>query len=90
LEKGQRNFELIHSLITDAQSRGEVTSAFTSDELTRGIYGMFNLQVMGYLVDQRQEIDDVRARQIVRLFFEGAGIRGGVRSQESGVRGEKK
>src|SRR4030095_16898246 len=79
LEKGQRNFELIHSLIPDAQSGGEVTSAFTSDELTRGIYGMFNLQVMGYLVDQRQEIDDVRARQIVRLFFEGAGIRAGVR-----------
>jgi len=72
LEKGQRNFEFIHGLIKEAQSRGELTGKFSSDELARGILGIFSLQVMGYLVDQRQEIGRQRAERIVELFLEGA------------------
>ena len=72
LEKGQRNFELIHGLIKEAQARGELTPKFSSDELARGILGNFNLQVMGYIVGQWQEIDRQRAERIVELFLEGA------------------
>ena len=72
MEKGQRNFDLIHGLIREAQGRGELARKFSSDELTRGIYGIFSLYVMGYLVDQRQEVDRKRAEQIVELFLEGA------------------
>ena len=72
LEKGQRNFDLIYGLINAAQSKGELTTGFSTDELTRGIYGMFNLHVMGYLVDQRQQLDAQKARRIVDLFLDGA------------------
>ena len=72
MEKGQRNFDFIHSLIKEAQAGGELTDKFNSDELTRGIYGMFSLHVMGYLVDPRQQLDAQKAKRIVELFLEGA------------------
>jgi AcrR family transcriptional regulator len=72
MEKGQRNFDFIHSLIEQGQARAELTGKFSSDELTRGIYGMFNLHVMGYLVDPRQQLDAQKAKRIVELFLEGA------------------
>jgi AcrR family transcriptional regulator len=95
LEKGQRNFDLVFALIKEAQARGEVTQEFSTDELTRGIYGMFNLYVMGYIVDPRMQLDDERAERIVELFLRGAGVRGegsgghGARSRETGVRRQR-
>jgi AcrR family transcriptional regulator len=76
MEKGQRNFDIIVGLIKKAQERGEVSGEFTTDELARGIYGMFSLHVMEYIVNPRSQLDGDRAVRIVKLYFRGAQGRG--------------
>jgi AcrR family transcriptional regulator len=74
-EKGRRNYELIRSLIAQGQATGELDSRFGVDDLAMGIYGQLNTYVMVRLLVPECPLDRWTARQIVRLFLEGAGCR---------------
>ena len=71
-EKGRRNFEFIRSLIELGQTSGELDRRFTADELAMGIYGQLNSYVMVRLLVPDCPLDRQAAKQIVRLFLEGA------------------
>ena len=88
LGKGRRNFEFIRSLIEAGQSSGELDRRFNVDELAMGIYGQLNSYVMGRLLVPDCPLDRRTAKQIVRLFLEGAarrqnGVNGAVRAASS-------
>jgi len=71
-EKGRRNFEFIRSLIELGQTSGELDRRFTTDELAMGIYGQLNSYVLVRLLVPDCPLDRQAAKQIVRLFLEGA------------------
>ena len=71
-EKGKRTFDFIRSLIESGQASGELDSRFSVEELAMGIYGQFNSHVMVRLLVPECPLDRQRAKQIVRLFLEGA------------------
>ena len=71
-EKGRRNFEFIRMLIQDGQAAGELDRRFSLDELTMGIFGQLNTYVMIRLMTPECPLDRQAAKQIVRLFLEGA------------------
>jgi AcrR family transcriptional regulator len=71
-EKGKRNFEFLRSLIEQGQQSGELAAEYDPDELTMGIYGQLNTYVMIRLLAPDCPLDRQTARQIVRLFFNGA------------------
>jgi len=71
-KKGRRNFEFIRSLVKEGQTSGELDRCFSADELAMGIYGQLNTYVMVRLLVPDCPLDRQAARQIVRLFLEGA------------------
>jgi AcrR family transcriptional regulator len=71
-EKGRRNFEFIRGLIEEGQASGELNRRFSSEELAMGIYGQLNSYVMIRLLTPDCPLNRDTARQIVRLFLEGA------------------
>ena len=71
-EKGRHNFEFIRSLIERGQASGELSRAFDADELAMGIFSQFNMYVLIGLMVPDCPLDRKSARQIVRLFLEGA------------------
>lgn len=79
-EKGKRVFEFIRKLIESGQASGELDESFSVDELAMGIYGQFNSHVMVRLLMPDCQLDRQRARQIVRLFLEGAAARSATRN----------
>jgi AcrR family transcriptional regulator len=68
LEKGRRNFEFVRSLIELGQASGELDPPM-------GIYGQLNSYVMVRLLVPDCPLDRRTAKQIVRLFLEGAACR---------------
>jgi len=74
-EKGRRNFEFVRSLIEDAQEAGELNGHFNADELTMGIYGQLNNSIILRLLVPDCPLNRQTARQMVRLFLEGAAPR---------------
>ena len=74
-EKGHRNFTFIRSLVEAGQAAGELDRRFTADELAMGIYGQLNTYVMVRLLVPACPLDRQTARQIVRLFLDGAAKR---------------
>jgi AcrR family transcriptional regulator len=75
LEKGRRNFEFVRSLIELGQASGELDPRFGVDDLAMGIYGQLNSYVMVRLLVPDCPLDRRTAKQIVRLFLEGAACR---------------
>ena len=75
-EKGKRTFDFIRSLMEAGQASGELERGFTVDELAMGIYGQLNSHVMVRLLVPECPLDRRTARQIVRLFMDGAAGRG--------------
>jgi AcrR family transcriptional regulator len=71
-EKGRRNYEFVRSLIEQGQASGELDRRFAADELAMGIYGQLNSYVMVRLLVPDCPLDRQAAKQIVRLFLEGA------------------
>jgi AcrR family transcriptional regulator len=71
-EKGRRNYDFIRSLIEQGQASGELDRHFSVDDLAMGIYGQLNSYVMVRLLVPDCPLDRRTARQIVRLFLEGA------------------
>ena len=72
-EKGRRNFEFLRQLVESGQRAGELTRKFTPDELTMGIYGQLNSYVMIRLLVPDCPLNRQTAKQVVRLFLNGAG-----------------
>jgi len=72
LDRCERNFEFIHSLMKDALKRGELDSRFESLELALGFYGQMNLYLMSHLLMPDQPLDRRTAGRIVDLFLAGA------------------
>jgi AcrR family transcriptional regulator len=71
-EKGRRNFEFVRELIEAGQAAGELEPSFSADELAMGIYGQLNSYVMIRLLIPDCPLDQQTAKQIVRLFLQGA------------------
>ena len=71
-EKGKRNFEFVRSLMEQGQKSGELDRGFNPDELTMGLYGQLNSYVMIRLLVPDCPLNRHTARQIVRLFLNGA------------------
>jgi AcrR family transcriptional regulator len=74
-EKGRRNYDFVRSLIEQGQVAGELDRRFTVDDLAMGIYGQLNSYVMVRLLVPDCPLDQRTARQIVRLFLQGAARR---------------
>jgi len=72
-EKCQRNFEFVHALIKTAQENGELNRHFGSQELAFGFYGLVNFYLVGHLVCDECQPDQLTAKRIVELFLAGAG-----------------
>jgi AcrR family transcriptional regulator len=82
-EKGRRNFEFLRSLVEEGQASGQLSQDFTADELTMGIYGQLNSYVMIRLLVPDCPLNRQTAKQVVRLFLEGAGRRPGAQKNGS-------
>src|SRR5580704_16960865 len=76
-EKCERNFEFVHSVIKSAQKNGELDRHFDSMELAMGFYGQVNFYLVGHLVCEDCQPDQLTAGRIVELFLAGAGAKSG-------------
>ena len=74
-DKCERNFEFVHSLMQQAQARGDLDRRFASRELAFGFYGLANFYVVSHLVRPEAVPDQQGAKRIVDLFLTGAGVR---------------
>jgi AcrR family transcriptional regulator len=73
-EKGKRTFDFFRALIQAGQEAGDLDRRFSVEELAMGIYGQLNSQIMVRLLADCP-LNRQTAKQIVRLFLEGAGAR---------------
>jgi AcrR family transcriptional regulator len=74
-EKRKRNFEFIQSLLEEGQKTGELASTFTSEELAMSIHGQLITSIVMRLLAPDCPATRQTARQMVRLFLEGAAPR---------------
>ena len=74
-EKCERNFELVHSLIKEAQKNGELDRRFDSQKLTISFYGVANFYLVTHLVCPDFKTDKQTAARVVDLFLNGAGAK---------------
>jgi AcrR family transcriptional regulator len=88
-EKCERNFEFIQSLIKRALKNGELDGQFDSQELAFGFYGLVNFYLVGHLVCEDCEPDDLTAGRIVELFLAGAGPKAGATVLKQKKQGRK-
>jgi AcrR family transcriptional regulator len=72
-QKCERNFEFVHSLFRTAQKNGEVDERFDIKELACGFLGLAHFHLVGHLVFDELQPDQLTARQVVELFLTGAG-----------------
>ena len=75
VDRCERNFEFVHSLIKAAVKRGEFDTRFDSRELAFGFYGQANAYLMTQLLMPRSELNRTKAERIVDLFLTGAGAK---------------
>lgn len=75
LDRCERNFEFVHSLLKEAQQRGELDRRFDSRELAYGIYGQANFYLMAHLVVAGCVLNRPAAERIIDLFLSGAGAK---------------
>jgi AcrR family transcriptional regulator len=68
----ERNFEFLHDLIKQGQTRGELGQRFTSNELAYGFYGQANVYLMTLLLTPESDFNRQTAERIVDLFMSGA------------------
>jgi AcrR family transcriptional regulator len=76
--QGHRHFEFIQQLIAEGQATGELSRAFTAEQLAFAIYGQMNIAVISNLLHPDCQLDRAKAGQLVALFLDGA--RAGVRT----------
>ena len=73
VDKCERNFEFLHSLMKQALETGELSSKFTSRELAFGFYGQANSYLMANLMVANCRLNRTTAERVVELFLTGAG-----------------
>jgi AcrR family transcriptional regulator len=83
LDRCERNFEFIHTLMKDALARGELDARFDSRELALGFDGQMILYLMSHLLLQDQVLDRRTATRIVNLFLAG-GAAGALKKMAAG------
>jgi len=88
-EKCERNFEFVHSVIKQAQKNGELDKHFDSQELAMGFYGQVNFYLVGHLVCEDCQPDQLTAGRIVELFLAGAGPKSGATNSKKSTKGRK-
>ncbi len=88
-EKCQRNFEFVHDLLQRAQQAGELDRHFGSQELAFGFYGLVNFYLVGHLVCEDCQPDQLTAKRIVELFLAGAGPKSGAKHPKPTTKGRK-
>ena len=88
-EKCHRNYEFIHALIKLAQKNGELDKHFDSQELAMGFYGQANFYMVGHLVCEDCQPDELTARRIVELFLAGAGPKSAAENPKHSTKGRK-
>ena len=71
----ERNFELVHTVIKQGLTRGELDDRFDSGKLAFGFYGQANAYLMMHLLTPETQLDRAMAGRIVDLFFSGAGAK---------------
>jgi len=72
LDKCQRNFDVVHSLVKQALARGELDRRFDSRELAYGFYGQGNFYIVSHLMMPNYLLNRRAAERIVDLFLAGA------------------
>ena len=72
VEKCERNFEFIHSLIKKERGAAGLDRRFGSKELAFGVYGLMNVYIMSHLVLPEGRLNRPTAERIVKLFLSGA------------------
>ena len=75
LDKCQRNFDVVHSLVKQALARGELDRRFDSRELAYGFYGQGNFYIVSHLMMPNYRLNRRAAERIVDLFLAGAGAK---------------
>lgn len=89
-EKCERNFEFVHNLIKRALKNCELNRHFDSRELAFGFYGLVNFYLVGHLVCEECQPDDLTAKRVVELFLAGAGPKSGAENLKPKTKGRKK
>lgn len=72
LDRCERNFEFIHSLMKQALAEGALDRRFDSLELAFGFYGQMSIYIMAHLLMPKCRLDRRAAGRIVDLFLAGA------------------
>jgi AcrR family transcriptional regulator len=75
LDKCQRNFDVVHSLVKQALARGELDRCFESRELAYGYYGQAHFYIVSHLMMPDYRLDRRAAGRIVDLFLTGSGAK---------------
>jgi AcrR family transcriptional regulator len=88
-EKCRRNFEFVHALFQRAQKNGELNARFDCEAMAFGFYGIANMYLVGHLVREDCQPDQLTAKRIVELFLSGAGPRPGASISEPKLKGKK-
>jgi AcrR family transcriptional regulator len=72
VDRCERNFKFLHSLMKAAVKRGELDERFASRELAFGFYGQANAYLMTHLLMPRSKLNRTTAKRVVDLFLTGA------------------
>jgi AcrR family transcriptional regulator len=72
VERCNRNYEFIHSLMEQGLTAGELDRRFDSGELASGFYGQMNVYIIAHLLTPKRRLDRRAAERIVDLFLAGA------------------
>jgi len=75
LDKCQRNFQLVRSVVKQALARGELDRRFDCEELAYGFYGQGNFYIVSHLMMPNYRLNRRAAERIVDLFLAGAGAK---------------
>jgi AcrR family transcriptional regulator len=75
LDKCQRNFDVVHSLVKQALARKELDRRFDSRELAYGFYGQGHFYIVSHLMMPNYRLNRRAAERIVDLFLAGAGAK---------------
>ncbi len=75
VDRCERNFEFVHSVMKQALASSELDRRFDSRELALGFYGQANASLMTHLLMPESRLNRQKAERIVDLFLTGAGTK---------------
>jgi AcrR family transcriptional regulator len=88
MTKGRQVFDMMMNLAENARRAGALKKEFSAQELTMGVYGVMNFNVMLSLVMPEIQLNRALAERIVKLFLSG-GAPEGTRIQKKSTRQKK-